>query len=1346
MNASSLTINKGGSFLISNNGTTRSGTRFLDTMPIILNSADGAWGSETRPSGLSIRTDQNATTNETIGVLSLASGASYFRGDASGTTGAAGIITSDMIRANSSTINARGRALGATTGDRNFLRIASGTANETAFAAALVGGAGAAGSKNISIVPWGIGEVTTAGLADANMGNSLLTYTVATGSGAGLRPLDLVTEYNTLGTKSSNTDNIRESLAADLTGITGQTINALVVNNSNTATGTVNVTGTGAAQTLAVTSGTMLFTATAAVTGTPAMGITLGGFDNGITVGTTNEYVFFVQNPTSAAAGGTVTATVSSPLTSTADITKSGRGTLILSAVNAAGGGARKTTLNEGILEITDLDNIGGSTGSLVFAGGTLRLGSTLTDDISSRTISFLNGGGTIDTNTVSLVLANSIGSGVGGFTKAGAGTLTLGAASTYTGQTTVSGGTLAITANNATGSGGALVVNAAATLDIGTNSITHSTVTTTGASPIITGAGTITSSGGFNFTHSGDTTIDAILAGAGGLFKNQTNILTLNGTSTYTGGTEIQNGTVAVNVLANAGTASSLGAPAAGTDASVIRMGLTTAVTGLTYIGATNSSTNRIIAMQGTTVGVTLNGNGTGAVDYAGGVAGYSTGAKTLTLSGTSATSVVNRVNGVADGIGTITLAKSGTNLWEVYGTSSYTGATQINDGTLQIGNNNALPVATAVRIGTGATAGSFDLNGFDQTIGSLTSTTNSASVTNNIVVDTGKTLTVTGAVTIGANVAAGATTLLTATGGGSFVNNNTGGTFQIGGATGGTNTNVATVDFSGLSNFNVNLGSTGTFRVGDNNTNTSGSPASGSTLILPSTSAIITAGTLSLGQGTGQGNAIQALSLGAGSNFINADTINIGGNTTRSGGALNFAGASGSVVIRAFNGTDAAVVNMVNGAVSTGIANNTSFLLAGHNADVLISTMTMAAKSTSTGATTSAFTFDQGTLDITTLEMVRNTGAYGGTASANVTIGGGTATIDTVNMALNSSSAAGTATANLNISGGTVTLGTGSGTAVNMANASTGRTSTSNINLTGGTVEVTGNIVRTGGAGTENATVTLNGATLDLNGNSIGASAQTITFAAQSGTLSGLAELNGGGLLDKTAAGSLSLGNGNLYTGGTTLTLGTLLATNTLGSATGSGSVSTLASTVLGGTGIIAPGSGAAVTVNGTLQIGGASPVAGQTLTIATNAASLTINSLLTFDLFSGESSGTTNGISTADRLLLTGNSNGAMVALGAASVFEITTSVSSGWAAGSSWQLIDWAGLTPTGTFFNLTSTVGNFSNLPDLSTFGLGWDVSAIYSTGVVSIAVVPEPSRAMLLLLGLLGLFLRRRRN
>ena len=209
-----------------------------------------------------------------------------------------------------------------------------------------------------------------------------------------------------------------------------------------------------------------------------------------------------------------------------------------------------------------------------------------------------------------------------------------------------------------------------------------------------------------------------------------------------------------------------------------------------------------------------------------------------------------------------------------------------------------------------------------------------------------------------------------------------------------------------------------------------------------------------------------------------------------------------------------------------------------------------------------------------------------------------------------------------------------------------------------------------------------------------------------------------------------------------------GTLIAANTVGSATGLGAVTVNSGATLGGTGIIAPSAGNAVLVDGTLRIGGAIPTIAQTLTIATNAAALTINDLLTFDLFAGEGTGAINGISSADRLLLTGNSGGATVALGASSIFEITTAITSGWVVGSSWQLINWAGLTPTGTFTNIPSTagIGNFANLPDLSLFGLGWDVSAIYSSGTVSIGAIPEPSRAMLLMIGLLGLFWRRRRN
>ena len=412
IDASSFIINKGGNLLIDNNGTTRSGTRILDSAAITLNSADGGFSGATvgRPRGLTIRTDQDATLDETVGVITAASGASYAALEATTTNDDSDIIASNILRTNSATLNVRGTNLGTANAQGNQLRIGN-SANETTFIGTLVGGGGAAATQNNSIVRWAIGETLTGALADTNMGNSLVTYV----AGAGFRPLDFATEYDTLALAAA-TDNARESLTADLTGIAGTTVNSLVLNNNTVTATAVNVTGTGAVQTLAVTSGAMLFTLNnAAAAG--SYGLALGGFDSGITVGGANEYVIHVVNPSSAAGSAALTTTISSPLTSTADITKSGRGTLVLNQVNTAGGGTNKTTLNEGILEIADLDYIGGNTGNLVFAGGTLRVGTGFADDLSGRTITFLSGGGTLDTNGVDLTLAGSLGSGAGGFT-----------------------------------------------------------------------------------------------------------------------------------------------------------------------------------------------------------------------------------------------------------------------------------------------------------------------------------------------------------------------------------------------------------------------------------------------------------------------------------------------------------------------------------------------------------------------------------------------------------------------------------------------------------------------------------------------------------------------------------------------------------------------------------------------------------------------------------------------------------------------------------------------------------------------------------------------------------------
>ncbi len=1182
--ATSFTLNNLSGLLMDKNGVTTSGDQVSNSAAINLNSAIG---NQTVAGGLWIRRDQGSTQSETVGVITAASGASYVRAETSAANAITILSASTVQRDNNATLIVRGNNMDTTSGRRAHLRIIAG--NEAAFISTMTGAGGASGTVTTSIVPWVIAQDNGNGTITAdNMGNSLATYTTT----SGFRPLNFTTEYATYATAGA-TNNTRESRTTDVTGLAGRTLNSLVIDNNNTAT--INITGSGAGQTLTNTSGAFLFTISNGVAST-AYSTILGGFDSGIAVGG-SEYIFHVVNPSYAATTSTLTTTINSPLTSSADITKSGRGTLILTQNNTAGGGSRKTTLNEGVLEIADLDNIGGNTGALVFAGGTLRLGTGFADDLTDRTISFLTGGATLDTNGIDITFANSLGSGVGGFTKIGAGNLTLNGTATYTGATVLTTGTFTIGASNALGNGGNLSLAGGTTLALGSSSLSHGLVTTSGASPAITGTGTITASQGFLFNHTGDTTINAVLAGSGGVFKSQTNNLTLDGASTYTGTTEVQAGTLTFTSVTNVGGGSSaLGAPT-NAENGIIRMGLTTAATTLAYTGS-GHSTDRLIGMQGTTGGVTLRGDGTGAIGY-GGARFENAGNKTLTLRGSSDPALVNTIGALTELGGVLTLNKTDANTWQINGASSYTGATQVDNGILRIGVNNALPVTTAVRLGTGTTAGILDLNGFNQTVGALTVETNSSTAINQLIVDSGNTFTVNGAVTMGANTGAGANTRFEATGGGSFVNTNIGGTFQIGGGTGGTNTSNTIADFSGLANFTVNLGATGIFRVGDANTNSSGSPASSSILTLASTSASITAGTINLGQGTGQGNADQTLKLGAGTNTLNADTINIGGNTTRSGGSLEFAGSSGSVTIRASDGVGAADVNMVNGNINTGIANQTDFLLAGHMADVLIGFMTMAAKSANSGTTTANFTFDQGTLDITSLRMTRNTGAYAGTATSNVTLGGGSTTIGTLEMAVNTSSAASTANATFNVTGGTVTIGTGSGTAINMANAGTGRTSTANINLTGGTVDVTGNVIRTGGAGTENTTVTLNGATLDMNGFSIGTSAAAITFAAQSGTLENLAELNGGTTpLTKTTAGTLIMQGNNTYTGGTNIN-GGVLQVNSSGA--------------LGTTGTISFGGGTLqYTTNNTTDYSSRfSTAASQAYSIDTNGQSVTFAS---------------------------------------------------------------------------------------------------------------------------------------
>src|SRR5271166_5231858 len=186
--------------------------------------------------------------------------------------------------------------------------------------------------------------------------------------------------------------------------------------------------------------------------------------------------------------------------------TKTGPGTLTLSAANTYSGG---TNLNGGILAVNSDGSLG--TGPLSFNGGTLAAGGGL---VSSKAITLNAGGGTFlaDTGTTS-ILSGAIG-GVGGGAKAGTGALVLTGANTYGGGTTISAGTLQI------GNGGT------------TGSIT----------------GKVIDNGVLAFNRSDSVTFSGVISGAGSLVKQGAGSLTLPEKNTYTGATIINAGSLIVD------------------------------------------------------------------------------------------------------------------------------------------------------------------------------------------------------------------------------------------------------------------------------------------------------------------------------------------------------------------------------------------------------------------------------------------------------------------------------------------------------------------------------------------------------------------------------------------------------------------------------------------------------------------------------------------------------------------------------------------------------------------------------------------------------------------------------
>src|SRR4029077_4530033 len=95
-------------------------------------------------------------------------------------------------------------------------------------------------------------------------------------------------------------------------------------------------------------------------------------------------------------------------------------------------------------------------------------------------------------------------------------------------------------------------------------------------------------------------------------------------------------------------------------------------------------------------------------------GAGSFVLGANELTVGGNN---LSTEVSGAITGIGG-SLVKVGTGTLTLSGTSTYTGATTVNTGTLRAGALNAFSPTSAFTVAGG---GTLDLNGFKQTVGSI-------------------------------------------------------------------------------------------------------------------------------------------------------------------------------------------------------------------------------------------------------------------------------------------------------------------------------------------------------------------------------------------------------------------------------------------------------------------------------------------------------------------------------------------------------------------------------------------------------------------------------------------------
>jgi autotransporter-associated beta strand protein len=871
------------------------------------------------------------------------------------------------------------------------------------------------------------------------------------------------------------------------------------------------------------------------------------------------------------------------------------------------GQSAQAQTIAEGqTVKISTLSN----TASPSFQGGTLEVDKSgtyaITPNFSPSTASQL--ANTIDAfgNAGVFTGVFSDGSaGVGGdltiADSVGGGSITMTAISTYTGPTTInSGATLALTGTGSIASSGTVTVNG--TYDISGTSAGAELFSLAGSGNVLLGAQTLR-------IDSASTVFAGTISGTGGLTITG-GAQTLDGTNTYTGGTSITsnggleigdsdtNGSIVGNV----------------SDAGVLVFNRTDTVTFSQTISGVGSVTqagggtlvfNTVQPYTGTTTitlgTIALTGTGsiaassdvsdTGTFDISGTNSGASIksltgpgnvalGAETLTI--TSASGIFT---GAISGTGGLVL--SGGN--EVLsGTNTYTGGTTITAGTLQIGGGATTgAVVGNIVDGTTTTAATvaFDYSNAQNFTGVISGTGGMNLTSGTLTLSAAQTYTGPTTISTGTLVLAPGASIAASSG--VTVN----GTLDISQTTGAS---INALSGSGI----ILLGSTGTPAVGAALTiNNGGGTFAGviqgaGSVTLNGTSAEIFSGVNSY-----TGDTV----IGSGATLGLLQTSALATSPVEDNGTLDVSGATNTlsnlvlVSIPSLSGSGKVTLG-TNTLVLTDADDTFSGAITG-TGGVTVSSGT----ETLTGA--SSFT---GTLAIGSGASVALSGGGSLSSSALVSLSSQGTSVGTLDL----SSASGAVTFGSLAGQGTVTLGSNSLTLASGSGDFTGTISGSGgLAVSGGTQILSGSNTYTGG------TSTLSGGTLQLGDGGAGgtiignvADAGTLAFD-YSGTTIFSGTISGAGGINQLGAGTTVLTAANSYTGGTTITAGTLQIGNggTVGSfpgnVTDNGTLAFDHSDSVNFTGTISGSGGVSQIGGGTLILGAVNTYTGAT-TIASGS----------------------------------------------------------------------------------------------------------------------------------------------